>query len=86
MGWFLKTPKAIDILNKKKHTNNTNEKKEEVKEYRCCICGALLDPAYEEGPEYEDGTDDIYDVCWNCSGKFERWIKEKHLKEEEGCL
>ena len=84
MGWFLKkTTKAIDILNKKK---TTNEKKEKVEECRCCICGKVLEPEYEEGPEYEDGTDDIYDVCWNCSPKFERWLKEKHLKEEEGCL
>ena len=82
MGWFLKAQsKANDILNRKKKTTNEENKKI----IRCCICGKVLEEAYEEGPEYEDGTDDIYDVCWNCSGKFERWLKEKHRKEEEEC-
>ena len=51
-----------------------------LKEVRCCICGAKLKPEYEDGKEVPDGTDDVYDICYKCEPKFEKWLREKDKK------
>ena len=47
------------------------------KQCKCCICGIALETEYSLEEDYDDGTDDIYDLCPNCYPKFDDWMKKK---------